>query len=434
MRSINFRLAISSFMLLTLCVLCYAEVSSGFWTLVEPSSDRNASFFDFSDLTPFCGSEGIPYGCSSTAFTGDDGHFNYDSIIVPNGVFFDSSISVDLQSKLINGKSINRDREGLFYLDSMMKRFQQQAPQAVYRGSCPARKGVYFLKTNENWYAVLLKIGEYIGGIDRTYYYWAYQPDTGAVLFKNNLYDLPMSLSITVDVFSGRPNPSFTLSDSAGIAEITRQIYLSVNTLLDSSNKRTDTARCNPRLGYRSLSVTGMFEPENSLSSYIPSIQICNGLITYYKVSPASSIMPPQFLYDKDSRLEKLIIRVCCKNNLVSTDQYGPVPFCDVIPDSLKDPVSTLQGKTRSGSHNAFIMLKAVHKGIRYRVTEAGRIRIELFDVRGKYVSMIADRHHDRGEYYIDLHGKPYTPGIYLVKCTHPGITAREVVSPLILR
>jgi hypothetical protein len=39
-----------------------------------------------------------------------------------------------------------------------------------------------FVKTREGHYAVLVKIGEYIGGIDREYYYWGYQSDGSRLL------------------------------------------------------------------------------------------------------------------------------------------------------------------------------------------------------------------------------------------------------------
>ena len=39
------------------------------------------------------------------------------------------------------------------------------------------------IKTKENHYAILVKVGEYIGGIDREYYYWGYQSDGGSRLY-----------------------------------------------------------------------------------------------------------------------------------------------------------------------------------------------------------------------------------------------------------
>jgi len=37
-------------------------------------------------------------------------------------IYYDSSMSANLQAKFINGKTLGVDREALFYLDSMMKK------------------------------------------------------------------------------------------------------------------------------------------------------------------------------------------------------------------------------------------------------------------------------------------------------------------------
>jgi len=403
-----------------------SDVRSGFWTLVQPSSDSGACSVDFSEFNNFQGK-----------IVARDCYFTYDSLFAPYGVFYDSAAGDRIQSRYINGKTITLDREGLFYLDSMMKQFTLQAPQTGYSMSCPTRNvllsknGVYFIKTSENRYAALIKTGQYIGGIDRTSFYWAYQPDSGTKLYKNNLVQLPDSLSITVDVFSGRPNPTFKLIDPSGIGEIVRQSYLSVNTLLDSTRKRTGTFLVNGHLGYRGLWASGMFGPAITID-HAPTVDVYGGLITYYNVALISEIAP-RLLYDKNSELEKLIIRVCCKNNLVSTDQYGAVRFCDLVPDSLKPVVPAIHEEIRSGSLNAFIALKAMPKGVAYRVAQAGRIRIELFDLKGKFVSCIIDRRHEIGVYSVNFQRRSFSPGLYILKCSRPTIWNGEFFLPLVI-
>jgi len=403
-----------------------SDVRSGFWTLVQPSSDSGACSVDFSEFNNFQGK-----------IVARDCYFTYDSLFAPYGVFYDSAAGDRIQSRYINGKTITLDREGLFYLDSMMKQFTLQAPQTGYSMSCPTRNvllsknGVYFIKTSENRYAALIKTGQYIGGIDRTSFYWAYQPDSGTKLYKNNLVQLPDSLSITVDVFSGRPNPTFKLIDPSGIGEIVRQSYLSVNTLLDSTRKRTGTFLVNGHLGYRGLWASGMFGPAITID-HAPTVDVYGGLITYYNVALISEIAP-RLLYDKNSELEKLIIRVCCKNNLVNTDQYGAVRFCDLVPDSLKPVVPAIHEEIRSGSLNAFIALKAMPKGVAYRVAQAGRIRIELFDLKGKFVSCIIDRRHEIGVYSVNFQRRSFSPGLYILKCSRPTIWNGEFFLPLVI-
>jgi hypothetical protein len=207
----------------------------------------------------------------------------------------------------------------------------------------------------------MVQAGQYIGGIVRVLYYWAYQPDSGTALSKNRIIDQTAGLLITTDAFSGRQNPTFTLTDSAAVFEITHAIYVSINTLLDSTIIRSDTTTCNSSiLGYRKLSVMNMFPPDNPISSSMPSIEMCGGKMTYYKVSPTSTTHQRVSLYDKNSRLEKLIIRICCEKNLSVTDQYGTVRFCDVVPDSLKSPLEDIRiSKDSLWVYNSYISSKA---------------------------------------------------------------------------
>jgi hypothetical protein len=106
----------------------------------------------------------------------------------------------------------------------------------------------------------------------------------------------------------------------------------------------------------------------------------------------------------------------------------------DGTPDFNKPIVPVLHEDFRSGLQKGFIALKAMPKGVAYRVAQAGRIRIELFDLKGKYVSMIADHYHDCGEYYIDFHNKSFAPSVYFVKCSQLGRMDRKLVFPLVIR
>jgi hypothetical protein len=174
-----------------------------------------------------------------------------------------------------------------------------------------------------------------------------------------------------------------------------------------------------------------MFGPAITID-HAPTVDVYGGLITYYNVALISEIAP-RLLYDKNSELEKLIIRVCCKNNLVNTDQYGAVRFCDLVPDSLKPVVPAIHEEIRSGSLNAFIALKAMPKGVAYRVAQAGRIRIELFDLKGKFVSCIIDRRHEIGVYSVNFQRRSFSPGLYILKCSRPTIWNGEFFLPLVI-
>jgi hypothetical protein len=406
-----------------------AETGSGFWINVELSASSARVAADFSELTPFCSANETTFYCP---FNGENVDFTIylSSIRAPGGIQYDSALGAAIQAEYLSGKTITLDREGLFYLDSMIKKRGLAAPTSGYLDSCSKNKMAYFLKTKEGRFATLIKVGEYIGGINRIYYYWVYRPDNDGILHKTALFETPKSLNITVDAFSGRPNPVFTLKDSAGISEIVHQIYVSVNTLLDPSVKRTETVPCSQGLGYRKLSVIGMFGPDHPLSSYMPTIEICNGGITYNKVSPVSTLPESQQLYDPGQRLEKLIIRVCCRLGLTASDMYGEVSFCDIIPDSLKDLNEVLPGRMPERREGTIAFRRLSGDRIVYLVQQAGLVRVNLFDMRGRKIAPVIGRYHLPGEYTLELGKNNVGAGVYFLDLRF-GSTPDHVTVPI---
>lgn len=398
--------------MLSLAVMVNAEVRSGFWVHISPSSAVNAVKADFSEFTPFCAAFGYANSCSLKVADVDFSFFS--SVKAPGGIRCDSALGAAIQAEDLGRRTITLDREGLFYLDSMMKKRTLAAPATAYADSCHPRQSVYFLKTSEGGYAAMIKVGEYIGGIDRTSYYWAYQMDDHRGLHKTALCEQPESLSITLDVFSGRPNPVFVLTDSAGIAEIVRQVYLSVNTLLDSSIKRTMPIICPSVLGYRKMSVTGMYGPDMSTSTYMPSLDICNAGITYYKVAPYSSAVAPRYLDDPGQRLEKTIVRVCCRLGLTATDTYGTVAFCDLVPDSLKETTGATRN-TNAMTGTGIRILLARGGRVFFSVSSAGVYALELFDTQGRRLYSVK-RRYGPGEYAVELYDQAMGAGVRFVR------------------
>jgi hypothetical protein len=404
-------------------VLADAEVRSGMWTYIHPSADSAASKVDFSNYLTFCGSMGSVPRCSLKV---TDCFFRYRSIIARNGVYYDSSINA-LFGSIVSRKTIKSDREALFYLDSMAKKSSLEAPQGEYSDSIPAQSGVFFVKTSENRSAVMIKAGEYMGDIERMWFYWAYQPDSGGILYRDRLFDLPDTLKIAADVFSGRPNPVFTLTDSAAIATITHEIYCAISTLLDSTNRRSDTNGCPGGLGYRKLSVSGMFPQDNPIASYLPYIEMCQGKIHYYNM-PASAPL----LYDKGSRLEKLIIRIACEKNLSVTDQYGTVKLCDVVPDSLKPGTPALH-PDMPGNSFPVIRCRVRSHEIQFRSVPRGVVNIACFSLGGKCLASIRREAFSDGVITIEARDCSMGTGAYILSVSYLGLKTRGMIFPVFM-
>jgi len=428
-----FGLVFSALIMLFANPVVHGEVRSGFWTHVGPSADSIGSNVDFSVLTPFCQTEGGAQLCSLKV---TDCFFKNDTVFAPNGIYFDSSISADLQTQFIMGKTISRTgSEELFYLDSMMKKIALKAPQATYGMWIYLRGGIgaFFVKTSENRFAFMIQTGMYIGGIDRIWYYWAYQPDSGLVLFKNRIFQQPTALMITADAFSGRPNPIFRLTDSAAIAAITHQIYVSVDTFVNATAKRIDAAECPNGLGYRKLSVYGMIEPENPVSSYMPTIDICGGNITYFKVPPQTSSMPPLYFHDKNSSLEKLIIRIGCEKNLTTTDSYGAIKFCDLVPDSLKPGVSIMNKMVNFQRTIPAVRCRVRGHELHFQSVPSGLSHIECFNLSGLCLAKTMRETGGEGNFSIDFSQYAIGPGAYIVTFFHVGTNSRSMIFPVFI-
>jgi hypothetical protein len=365
-----------------------AEVRSGIWLLVQPSKDSLASQVDFSGLTAFC--PATSGGDSICRCEAADCYFRSGHIVAPGGVYYDSTLSVQLEA-LVAGKTIRQEYQSVFYLDSMMKKIRLSPPQgATYVDSISCqygRAGVFFIKTRENRYAFMFKVMEYIGGYDRMMYYWAYQPDTGRDLFKQRIFEYPGpgALQIEMDVFSGRQNPIFTLNDAEAISDITRQLFTSINTLLDSTIVPATREACPSPLGYRKLLIKG-WEVRERFNTYFPTVELCAGNIIYHEGEPWLSAIAPLMVYDRNLRLVKLITDYCCKNNLSATDAIGTVKFCDLIPDSLK--TLSAAGDSHRAQHNARHTEPVVSvQGRSLRISGVNNVRsIDLFSLAGERI------------------------------------------------
>jgi hypothetical protein len=393
-------------------IFLVAEVTSGFWTLVQPTSDVRNYQIDFSELTPFCSATSLANQCSLSVV---DGEFRLGSFVsLGGGVRKDSLLGETFQA-LLTQNITNPNHVSLFFMDSIVKKIELSAPEAGYVDSVEERSNVIFLKTVEGNHAVLIKVDEYIGGLDRITYYWAYQSGGEKRLFKDALVELPPSLTIRLSVFSGRPDPEFTLTDPDAIARIVHEIYASVNFYLDSTVRSDDTMTCTDQLGYRSLRVTDMFIPHEPWGNYLYRLDICNSGIILTTDMMTSMMPPREFFHDPDSRLEKLIISICCSLNLQTTDDMGPVDFCAVVPDSLKSDVGI---ETSSGERHRVDSFNCIGNGKTLQVTmsEAGTLRADVFNLHGRYVNSIDNCRLEKGVNTIDVHHLFSHSGMYIIR------------------
>ncbi len=115
---------------------------------------------------------------------------------------FDSLPTIDISGYVgfvPETSSVCRTYKSTF--DSIVKSHHFICP-AVPADTCVAGdlKQVSMVRTKEGHYAILVKVGEYIGGINRDYYYWGYQSDGNRMFapgpasgLNNQLHDTKLS-------------------------------------------------------------------------------------------------------------------------------------------------------------------------------------------------------------------------------------------------
>lgn len=387
------------------------EIRSGFWSRTVPSEIPGNSEVDLSELLPFCVNEST--GEMTCSLIVADCRFTLDNrgITAQNGILFDSTLDVKLQ-ELVSEKLIKSDWMALFYLDSMMKKMELVAPENGYVDSISVQKNSFFIKTDENHYALMMKVNEYIGGLDHYVYYWAYNADSENELYKDELVTVTpdMSLTVGVDVFSGRENPEFVTGDSAAVVKLVHTMYLSVNSLLDETILYDDSVFCPSALGYRGLSISGRIVPYSPWDSYNYAFKLCQGRLGVV-AAPGTQIQPGYI--DINSRLEKEIIRVCCDLGLMSTSETDAVSFCEVIPDSLKTEVA-FSGR-RSSPHAAVQSRYRLSNdnGIHFWYNGGEAVRIEAINLQGKCLTIIENR---KSAFDVNLSRHNRNAGLYLIR------------------
>ncbi len=404
-----------------ICVLCFtfsivpcmAEVKSGFWQLTNESASRTETDIDFSELSSTCPN---PVRPGNDCLKTPDLSFWHNQLNTPFGGLHDSSLSAQIMA-YFSSNQMYMERTLQFYLDSILKKIQLRAPTSGYADSLELDKDVYFIRTSEGKYAVLIKTGTYIGGYNRNMFYWAYQPDTGKALHKERFYPQPEQISITVDIQLGNANPDFQLSDPAAISALTRQIYISINPYFDTSIVLNQLPRPeNP--GYRSVLIRGPIDPDNLFEDDLFFVSASSGGISAAKNNSAAAFM----FEDRGAILEKTIIGIGCQQHLISIEETGEVSFCDVVPDSLK-PVPVPIGKPQTHLFFRPVQLISTASGIfTYRVNMTGELKMALYTTDGKHIAHLVNQHRKKGGHYsIHIKNKSISPGHYLLHGTTAG-------------
>jgi hypothetical protein len=162
------------------------------------------------------------------------------------------------------------------------------------------------------------------------------------------------SLKVTLSMFSGRPDPVYTISDSQSVRHIKQR--------LDQYNLRSDAGDVNAPmpleiLGYRGVAID---EPDN------------NGMYRYYLSNGAAVQGYPQttrrFL-DRQNELERMVLRLLKKELIIhpQTDSQA----LSLIPDSMISDYNycgflTFEANSRFSTEGTYVDISRLGNGSHY--------------------------------------------------------------------
>lgn len=261
--------------------------------------------------------------------------FKGDSIYCPSGITFNAELEQKLNFAKIYSTIIN-DPQILYYYDNILSKEFIKAPETGYNTTAPANKKLYFVKTPDGRYGALLKIGEYIGGIDRHHFYLVMNNNTR--LYKYNLYEVPSYVDFTaMYTFSGRPDPVFRISDPTALNRLFLFIYSATNYLEDPTVLIENPEPIQTRLG------TPVFVINHNFNNCVSSEEKGVLRVGYGRIELEYPSHKKTFI-DKSNQLEKMIYDIGRGANLISKDNYGQISFKTLFPDTTKK-IDTVNNK-----------------------------------------------------------------------------------------
>lgn len=320
-------LSVISLGILLFCQLCQAQsdsVESGLFTLEGASGGQYVVSKNVGKPCP------VMYPSSVAG----DIIFKGDSIECKSGIQYDTTIDSIFNYSQFFPQISNSDKRYLF--DILFKNNTIKAPLSGYTTTVPSNKKLYFIRRNDSTFAAFVRIGEYVGGIDRIHYYLTSTTSKSPRLYKYNPEPYLNSIQFYVfspDALTGRPDPLFAFTEPSSVSQLLEHIILSMYTSKDSTSGTSSNSS-----GFTFPSLQRRCDPS---MSWAGSVSLSNGYIRYTNEQGVNKVME-----DAAQSLERLIISLGIKDDLKSQDTYGTVRFKDLFDASHVR--SHLSGKQRS--------------------------------------------------------------------------------------
>jgi hypothetical protein len=311
----------------------YGEIKSGMIEFKHPTSEPfNVDFSDQLLYKTNMKSDSVSTDSADLIFTNP-------SIVAPYGI---QKVSLaDFYQKYIKGKILTTSSEVLPYLDTVAKEFKLSKASLTILDTLQTKASiecdsVMLAKTRDGGVVLLLRAYTYVGGYNRYLLYWVYQPSGDTVFYKNDLIHPIDSLTITLNIFSGRHDPVFTVKDKKFATELVTRLSCSFNKFL------------NPSAQIEALDTSTNIWPFPSMwihkyesDSEYPAYHFINDIIFFHRMpQPISSYIPPA-IKDDNYKLLRFIIKNGILNDIESSDMYGVIRFKDLFPENIIAEIDT---------------------------------------------------------------------------------------------
>jgi hypothetical protein len=222
------------------------------------------------------------------------------------------------------------------------------------------------------------------------------------------------SLTVQVDVFSGRPNPYFIITDTNDLKSISQNI----SSITSDPNFLIDTpVSYVPHLGYRGLRVS-----RNSVAGIPSDFRLFTGILQIGATGTAI------YYRDTGSALEIKLICLGLNVGFIYPDNY-PTNDTGIIPINKRQSCSSTQVILSGANNNtSFSYGITVHTlGVRIYVSGAKSLlsssTLSLFDVTGKRVAL----QHNQEECSFDI--SRLSNGVYFIRAeSAKGIQTAKVI------
>jgi hypothetical protein len=384
------------FLLLLVCqVSSRATLRSGTGDAPDPPYQPDTAIrIDFSLMDDSCSSK-IIRQCPCTE---NDLWIKGDSIRSAYGIEADSvlgALAIQRAMPISNPSAVGPVFDSLF--DSLCV----VAPVKGWTKSVHLQPGAFYIKTSEGGYGLLVIFGQYVGGIDRYYYYWAYQEDGMRWLYKG-IGPVSGRDSVFVEpfCFSGRQDPIFGLRDSADLTLLHRTI--------DSlTNLAAAIGIAKP--GYPSWGGIGV--SYNMPALYPPVEGMHDSVAVLFSQGNARSFPDPGGMF------EALLVSLLRKEDPVSiigTDTVEAVPLLRMLGQIPDAALPRSVGNTVINGMQGSIRYLRPQRAVEVRLDRPRHVSVVVFDCLGKRQAVVFDGVLAAGTRCFSL--STYSGGVSLVR------------------